>query len=79
MGEGNTATRDHGGVGGTHCYAEVWEYGVAGVGKAAYLSVVGCALDLCIVGGCDLGVNEEEGSTGVCGVGVSLDYSRAIG
>lgn len=65
LGEGDGVTGDHGGVGRTHCYAEVGQLGVAGVGEAAYLGVVGCALDFCVVGVGDLRVDEEEGGTGV--------------
>jgi hypothetical protein len=65
LGKGNCITGDHGGVRWAHGNTEIWELSVAGVGETAYLSVVGCALDLCVVGVCDLWVDEEEGSTGV--------------
>lgn len=76
LGKGDCVTGDHGCVGSTHCYAEVWELGVAGVGKATDLGVVGCALDFCVVGVCDLGVDEEEGGTGVCFVSVFTLFER---
>lgn len=59
-------TWNHGGVRWTHCYTEIWKLSVARVGKAADLGVVGCALDFCVVGACDLWVDEEERGTSVC-------------
>jgi hypothetical protein len=70
LGEGDGVTGNHGHVRWAHSDAEVWKNGVAGVSEAAYLGIVGCTLDLCVVGVCDLGVDEEEGSTGVCFIGL---------
>ena len=65
LSERDGVTGDHGRVGWTHGDTEIWELCVAGVGETADLSVVGCASDLCVVGVCDLWVDEEERSTGV--------------
>jgi hypothetical protein len=65
LSKGDGVAGNHGGVRWAHCNTKIWELGVAGVGESAYLGVVGRTLDLCVVGVRDLGVDEEEGSTGV--------------
>jgi hypothetical protein len=65
LGEGNHVSGDLGHVGGAHGDGEIGHLCVAWVGETSDLGVVDGSLDLAVVGGGDLGIDEEEGSSGV--------------